>query len=79
MVITIGIMISNGINIIILLHDWEGNTGEYSVRGWQYWPDRREGQYIARELNIPCIVKKMPYCRAIRPHIALLLTNQIAI
>ena len=29
-----------------LLHDWEGNTGEYSVRGWQYWPDHREGQYI---------------------------------
>ena len=27
-------------------HDWEGNIGEYSVRGWQYWPDRREGQYI---------------------------------
>ena len=24
----------------------QGNTGEYSVRGWQYWPDRREGQYI---------------------------------
>ena len=37
----------------ILLHDWEGNTGEYSVRGWQYWPDRKEGQYITRELNIP--------------------------
>ena len=30
--------------------------GKYSVRGWQYWPDRREGQYIARELNIS------PYC-----------------
>ena len=33
----------------ILLHDWEGNT----VRGWQYWPDRRE---VSRELNIS------PYC-----------------
>ena len=31
---------------IILLHDWAGNMGKYSVRGWQYWPDRREGQYI---------------------------------
>ena len=40
-------------NKYILLHDWEGNTGEYSVRGWQYCPDRREGQYITRELNIP--------------------------
>ena len=30
--------------------------GKYSVRGWQYWPDRREGQYITRELNIS------PYC-----------------
>ena len=40
----------------ILLHDWEGNTGEYSVRGWQYWPERSEGQYRSRELNIP------PYC-----------------
>ena len=29
---------------------WESNTGEYSVRGWQYWPDRREGQYITREV-----------------------------
>ena len=29
-----------------ILHDREGNTGEYSVQGWQYWPDRREGQYI---------------------------------
>ena len=34
--------------INILLHDWEGNM----VRGWQYWPDRREGQYIAREPHI---------------------------
>ena len=41
---------------IILLHDWEGNTEEYSVRGWQYWPERSEGQYRSRELNIP------PYC-----------------
>ena len=41
---------------IILLHDWEGNTGEYSVRGWQYWPERSEGQYRSRGLNIP------PYC-----------------
>ena len=40
----------------ILLHDWEGNTGELSVRGWQYWPERSEGQYRSRELNIP------PYC-----------------
>ena len=30
--------------------------GKYSVRGWQYWPDRREGQYISQELNIS------PYC-----------------
>ena len=37
---------------IILLHDWEVNMGKYSVRGWQYWPDRREGQYRTRELNI---------------------------
>ena len=36
----------------ILLHKWEGSTGEYSVRGWQYWPDRREGQYTSREPNI---------------------------
>ena len=26
--------------------------GKYSVRGWKYWPDRREGQYRTRELNI---------------------------
>ena len=26
--------------------------GKYSTRGWQYWPDRREGQYRTRELNI---------------------------
>ena len=43
---------STSYNKYILLHDWEGNTGEYSVRGWQYWPDHREGQYITRELNI---------------------------
>ena len=42
--------------IYILLHDWEGNMGEYSVRGWQYWPERSEGQYRSRELNI------LPYC-----------------
>ena len=30
--------------------------GKYSARGWQYWPDRREGQYRTRELNI------FPYC-----------------
>ena len=30
--------------------------GKYSVQGWQYWPDRREGQYRSRELNIS------PYC-----------------
>ena len=28
-----------------LLHDWEGNTGEYSVRGWQYCPSLQSGQY----------------------------------
>jgi len=38
--------------IYILLHEWEGGTGEYLVRGWQYWPDRREGQYRSRESNI---------------------------
>ena len=47
---------------IILLHDWEGNTGEYSVRGWQYWPDRREGQYITRELNIPLYCPTQKEC-----------------
>ena len=47
---------SQPMNKYILLHDWEGNTGEYSVRGWQYWPERSEGQYRSRELNIP------PYC-----------------
>ena len=26
--------------------------GKYSARGWQYWPDRREGQYRTRKLNI---------------------------
>ena len=26
--------------------------GKYSARGWQYWPDHREGQYRTRELNI---------------------------
>ena len=31
--------------ILLLLHDWEGNTGKYSVRGWQYWPERSKGQY----------------------------------
>ena len=30
--------------------------GKYSAQGWQYWPDRREGQYRTRELNI------FPYC-----------------
>ena len=42
------IMTSNLIyarNKYILLHDWEGNTGEYSVRGWQYCPSLRSGQY----------------------------------
>ena len=29
----------------ILLHYREGNMGKYSARGWQYWPDQREGQY----------------------------------
>ena len=31
------------------------------------------------ELIIAMAIKKMPYCRAMWPHIALLLTNQIAI
>ena len=26
--------------------------GKYSARGWQYWPERSEGQYRTRELNI---------------------------
>ena len=30
---------------ILLLHDWEGKTGEYSVREWQYCPSLRSGQY----------------------------------
>ena len=34
---------------------------------------------LLRELIIAMAITKMPYCRAIRPHIALLLTNQIAI
>jgi len=25
-------------NRYILLHEGEGSTGEYLVRGWQYWP-----------------------------------------
>jgi len=28
----------------ILLHEWEGSTGEYLVQGWQYWPDRTEAE-----------------------------------
>ena len=40
----------------ILLHYREGNKGKYLVRGWQYWPDQREGQYRTQELNI------FPYC-----------------
>jgi len=40
------------INLYILLHKWEGSTGKYSVRGWQYWSNRREGQYRSRESNI---------------------------
>ena len=36
--------------IYILLHDWEGNAGRYSVR------DRRVGRYRGRERNIS------PYC-----------------
>ena len=32
--------------IYILLHDWEGNTGEYSVRGWQYCPLRRSAVIV---------------------------------
>ena len=34
--------------------------GKYSVRGWQYWPERSEGQYRSRELNIS------PYCPTLR-------------
>ena len=34
--------------------------GKYSVRGWQYWPERSEGQYRSRELNI------FPYCPTLR-------------
>ena len=41
-----------------LLHEWEGNMGKYSARGWQYWPDRREGQYRTRELNISHIATR---------------------
>ena len=26
--------------------------GKYSVQGWQHWPERSEGQYRSRELNI---------------------------
>ena len=44
----------------ILLDDWEGNMGKYSVQGWQYWPERSEGQYRSRELNIS------PYCPTLR-------------
>ena len=36
----------------LLLYEWEGSTGEYSVQGWQGWPDHREGQYRSREPNI---------------------------
>ena len=50
------------IHLIILLHDWEGNTGEYSVRGWQYWSDCREEQYITRELNIPLYCPTQKEC-----------------
>ena len=34
---------------------------------------------LLRELIIAMPIKKMPYCPAMRPHIALPLTNQIAI
>ena len=42
----------------ILIIAWLGGQyGEiFSFWGWQYWPDRREGQYITWELNIS------PYC-----------------
>ena len=53
---SLAIIAHSSIEYYILLHDWAGNMGKYSVRGWQYWPDRREGQYITRELNIS------PYC-----------------
>jgi len=33
---------ANGTNIYILLHEWEGSTGEYSVQGWQYRSRYRE-------------------------------------
>ena len=35
------------VHTYILLHDWEGNTWEYLVRGWQYWP---EPSSLTREL-----------------------------
>jgi len=30
----------------------EGSTGEYSIQGWWYWPEQKEGQYRSWELNI---------------------------
>ena len=35
-----------------LLHNWEGNTGKYSVQDRPYRPDRREGRYQGLERNI---------------------------
>jgi len=38
----------------ILLHEWEGSTGEYLVRGWQYWPNRREANTEAENILLYC-------------------------
>ena len=38
------------------LHDWEGNTGKYSIQDRPYRPDQREGRYRGQERNIS------PYC-----------------
>ena len=44
------------IYIYILLHDWEGNTGEYSVLGFCIVPRCARANTASLELNIP------PYC-----------------
>ena len=36
----------------ILLHDWEGNMGKYSVWDRPYRPNRMEGRYRGQERNI---------------------------
>ena len=45
--------------IYILLHDWEGNTGRYSIRDRPYRPNQREGRYRGREQNISqyCLIQ----------------------